>query len=174
MGDVAARWLAEQAEVEKHLAEPGVSTPEQIKGMSGMDFFNAIFEGRLPSVPIGRLMGFVPIEVEPGRMVFQGIPGPQHYNPIGSVHGGWIATLLDSALGCAVHSMLPAGKGYTTVELKINILRPVRTETGPVRVEGKIIHIGRQTGVSEARLTDSSGKLLAWASTTCLIFDMPA
>jgi uncharacterized protein (TIGR00369 family) len=136
--------------------------------------FQAIFAGRLPSVPIGHLMGFSPIEVEIGRMVFQGVPGPEHLNPMGSVHGGYICTLLDSAVGCAVHSTLPPGKGFTTLELKVNMVRALTPKTGPVRAEGKVIHVGRQTGISEGRLTDSSGKLLAWASTTCLIFDLPA
>jgi uncharacterized protein (TIGR00369 family) len=93
---------------------------------------------------------------------------------MGSVHGGYICTLLDSAVGCAVHSTLPPGKGFTTLELKVNMVRALTPKTGPVRAEGKVIHVGRQTGISEGRLTDSSGKLLAWASTTCLIFDLPA
>ncbi len=174
MTDLAAQWDAERALVEQRLAPAGVATLEQVKGLTGLEMFQAIFEGKLPAVGMGRLMGFVPIEVGYGRMVFQGTPGPEHLNPMGGVHGGYVATLLDSCTGCAVHSTLPAGKAFTTLELKVNMIRGLTPKTGPVRAEGKIIHVGRQTGIAEGRVIDAAGKLLAWASTTCLIFDLPA
>ncbi|MFT5643816.1 MAG: hypothetical protein ACI83P_001368 [Janthinobacterium sp.] len=163
-------WHADAEVARARLAEPGAATLAQLRERSGLEFLQAIGEGTLPSIPIGQLMGFVPVEWEPGRMVFQGKPGAQHYNPLGNVHGGYAATLLDSCVGCAIHSMLPAGKGYTTLELKINYIRAISEKTGPVRAEGKVIHVGAQTGIAEGRLTDIHGKLYAFATTTCLIF----
>ncbi len=166
-------WLAQEKEVRALLAQPGVSTLAQMKESSGMEFLQRIWRGELPSVPIGHLMGFVPIEGEPGRIVFQGTPGPQHYNPLGSVHGGYFCTLLDSALGCAVQSVLPKGTGYTTLELKVNLIRALTDKTGPVRAEGKVIQVGRSVGIAEARLIDADGKVYAHATTTCLVFPLP-
>jgi len=117
-------------------------------------------------------MDFVPVEGEPGRIVFQGTPGKQHYNPLGSVHGGYFCTLLDSALGCAVQSMLPQGIGYTTLELKVNLTRAMTDKTGPVRAEGKAIQVGNRVGIAEARIVDVHGKLYAHATTTCLVFPL--
>jgi uncharacterized protein (TIGR00369 family) len=111
--------------------------------------------------------------METGIAVFQGRPQLKHYNPLGSVHGGWFATLLDSALGCAVHSTLPAGKAYTTLELKVNIVRALTDAVPFVRAEGRVIHLGRQVATAEARLIGPDGKLYAHATTTCLIFDQP-
>jgi uncharacterized protein (TIGR00369 family) len=166
-------WMAQAEAMHANLAGPGVATRADLKAHSGIEFLQAIGAGRFPQAPIAVLLDFVPIEVEPGRMVFQGTPKPEHYNPIGSVHGGYIATLLDSAVACAVHSLLPAGKGYTTLELKLNFVRAVTAQTGPVRAEGKAIHVGGQTGIAEGRLYDADGKLYAYASTTCLLFPIP-
>jgi uncharacterized protein (TIGR00369 family) len=174
MTDQAEAWEKELEAVKARMAPTGVSKLEDVRNLSGIEFFQGIFAGTLPSVPMGKLMGFFPFQVEVGRMVFQGTPGPEHLNPMGSVHGGYVATLLDSALGCAVHSTLPAGRAFTTLELKVNMIRGLTSKTGPVRAEGKVIHVGRQTGIAEGRVTDSSGRLLAWGSTTCLIFDLPA
>ncbi len=118
-------------------------------------------------------MNITLLEVGNGRAVFQGIPLLQHYNPLGSVHGGWFATLLDSALGCAVQTMLPAGRSYTTAELSINIVRPASHKTGPLRAVGTVIHVGRQIATAEARIEDEKGKLYAHATTTCFVFDVP-
>jgi uncharacterized protein (TIGR00369 family) len=136
------------------------------------DYSLARVGARLPSPPIGELIHFVPIEYAAGRVVFQGTPGPKHYNPLGTVHGGYAATLLDSCLGCAIHSMLPAGKGYTTLELKVNYIRPLTDQTGPVRAERKVVTLGGQIGIAEGRLTDVTGKLYAFATTTCLVFSL--
>jgi uncharacterized protein (TIGR00369 family) len=116
------------------------------------------------------LLDFVPVRVDNGLMIFQGTPGRQHYNPLGTVHGGYAATLLDSCVGCAIHSMLPAGKGYTTVELKVNFIRALTEKTGPIRAEGKVINVGNQVAVAEGRITDVQGRLYAHATTTCLVF----
>ena len=168
--NLAAQWRDEEATVRNTLAPSGIIDREKTKAMSGLEIFAAIRRGELPTPPIGRLLGFVAVEFEKGRFVFQGTPGLEHYNPLGVVHGGYAATLLDSCVGCAIQTMLPAGKGYTTLELKVNDIRAMTDKTGPVRAEGKVISVGNQAGVAEGRLTDSSGKLLAFATTTCLIF----
>lgn len=122
--------------------------------------------------PIGETLDFALVELERGRVVFEGSPSRKVYNPIGSVHGGYAATLLDSACGCAVHSSLPAGQGYTTLELKIAYHRALSDASGPVRAEGKIVSIGRRVGFSEARLLDAQGRLCASATSTLMIFPM--
>lgn len=169
---IRQRWEALERTVRARLGPAGVSTLDEIRKRSGLDFLLAIGQGALPSPPICHTLRFWPVEVEPGRMVFQGTPGAEHYNPIGSVHGGYAATLLDSAVGCAVQSMLPQGSGYTTLELKINYVRALTERTGPVRAEGKIITVGRQAATAEGRLTDAAGKLYAFATTTCLVFTL--
>jgi uncharacterized protein (TIGR00369 family) len=138
--------------------------------LSGIEYIRAIFAGELPPPPIATLMGFRGVEAEPGRAVFEMEPGPQHYNPIGSVHGGVALTLLDSAMGCAVHTLLEAGVGYTTVEVKTNFVRPITAETGLIRCEGTVIHDGSRVATAEGKLTDANGKLLAHGTTTCLVF----
>ena len=136
-----------------------------------MEVFEAIFAGELPAPPIGETMDFVPVHMEPGIAIFQGRPQLRHYNPLGTVHGGWFCTLLDSALGCAVHTTLPAGMGYTTLELKVNMLRPLTDAVPLVRAEGKVIHAGRQVATAEGRIVGPDGRLYAHATTTCMIFD---
>jgi len=137
--------------------------------LSGMDYINAIFGGELPPPPIAELMGFRGVEAEPGRAVFEMEPGPKHYNPIGSVHGGIALTLLDSAMGCAVHTTLDAGVRYTTLEVKTNFVRPITADTGLIRCEGTVLHKGSRIATAEGKLTDAAGRLLAHGSTTCLI-----
>jgi uncharacterized protein (TIGR00369 family) len=166
-------WQAQEAAIRAKLAGPGVATLDQLKAGSGLDFIQKITAGELPTAPIAHTLDFVLIEAEAGRVVFQGTPGRQHYNPLGSVHGGYFCTLLDSAVGCAVQSMLPQGTGYTTLELKVNLVRALTDKTGPVRAEGKVIQVGSKVGVAEGRIVDAEGKLYAYASTTCLIFPLP-
>ena len=139
--------------------------------MSGLDFLRAIAAGG-QGAPIAELLEFRPDEIEHGRVVFVGAPDRRHYNPIGAVHGGYLATLLDSAMGCAVHSTLPAGRGYTTVELKVNYVRPLTDRTGPVRAEGKVVHVGGRVATAEGRVVDAAGKLYAHGTTTCLVFSL--
>jgi uncharacterized protein (TIGR00369 family) len=139
------------------------------RALRGLDFLEAIRDEQLPPAPIQRLLDFTLTEVDEGRVVFTGAPAEQHYNPIGVVHGGFAATLLDSAMGAAVHSTLPAGQGYTTLETKFNLVRPVTADTGAVRAEGSVVHRGRQVATATADLRDGAGKLLAHGTSTCLI-----
>jgi uncharacterized protein (TIGR00369 family) len=137
--------------------------------MSGMEYLRAMMRGEYPPPPVAMTLGFTLDEVDDGRAVFSLEPEEFHYNPIGMVHGGVAATLLDSAMGCAVHTRLPAGVGYTTLEMKVNLLRAITTGTGPVRFEGTLIHLGRTTALAEARITDAAGRILAHATSTCLL-----
>jgi uncharacterized protein (TIGR00369 family) len=170
--DTTARWQAEESAVRSRLAKAtGYARPDQVNGRTGLEVFEAIFSGELPRPPIGDTLDFVPIHIEYGAAVFQGRPSQRHYNPLGTVHGGWFATLLDSAVGCAVHSTLPAGKGYTTLELKLNIVRALTDAVPLVRAEGKVLHSGRQVATAEGRIVGPDGKLYAHATTTCLVFE---
>lgn len=171
--DTLTLWVAEEEEARASLAAPGVARLDEVAGLSGIELLQAISAGRLPQPPLGDTLDFIPIRVEPGKAVFQGRPNPRHYNPMGTVHGGWFTAMLDSALGCAVHSTLPAGKGYTTLELKVNLVRALTAAVPVVRAEGTLIHAGRQVATSEARIVGSDGQLYAHATTTCLIFDLP-
>ncbi len=137
--------------------------------LPGIDYVRAIFSGELPPPPIADLMGFRGVEAEPGRAVFEMEPGPEHYNPIGSVHGGVALTLLDSAMGCAVHTLLGAGVRYTTLEVKTNFVRAITAETGVISCEGMVLHKGSRVATAEGKLTDAAGRLLAHGTTTCLI-----
>jgi uncharacterized protein (TIGR00369 family) len=141
------------------------------RGLAGIDYLSQIASGTIPPPPIAVLLGFELVEVEEGRAVFAVTPGEFHYNPIGAVHGGLAATLLDSAMGCAVHSTLPAGTGYTTLEFKVNFARAITGETGRIVCEGTLIHRGRTVATAEGRVTaEETGKLLAHGTTTCLLF----
>lgn len=138
--------------------------------MSGIEYLRAMAQGELPLPPIMALMGITLDTVEEGRVVFAVEPAEYHYNPIGSVHGGLAATLFDSAMACAIHSTLPAGATYTTLELKVNFLRPLTSATGRVTCEGRVIHVGGRVGTADGRLLDRAGKLYGHATTTCIIF----
>ena len=150
----------------------GVTPPEVVASMPGIDFVRAIFAGKLPPPPIMQTVEPFDSTAEPGVVVFHSIPGFRHYNPIGSVHGGYAATLLDSAMGLAVHTLLPAGTGYTTLEFKVSFIKGMTEDTGPVRTEGRTLNVGRRAATAEARITDTKGRLLAHATTTCLIFEI--
>ena len=169
--ELLARWQAADAAWRARDVRFGVATREQLAGKSGLAIFQAMIAGELPAPPITKTLDFILVEAEHGRVVFQGRPGVAHYNPMGTVHGGWYATLLDSALGCAVQSVLPVGKAYTTAELKVNIVRPLTDKVPFVRAEGRIIHAGGRMATADAQLTGSDGKLYAHGSTTCFIFE---
>jgi uncharacterized protein (TIGR00369 family) len=140
------------------------------KGRSGLEFIQAVQSGELPPPPIAVLMNMGPTSVEVGRVTFTAIPGEEHYNPIGVVHAGFAMTVLDSALGCAVQTTLPAGTAYTTLETKVNMVRPIRSDTGPVLATAEVLHSGRTTATAEGRLVaEETGKLLAHATSTCAI-----
>jgi uncharacterized protein (TIGR00369 family) len=170
-------WLAQEQEVMERLASgvgAGVATPQQLAGKSGLEMMRAMLRGEVPYPPIATTLDFSLLEVEEGRALFQGTPGPAHLNPMGTIHGGWYATLLDSAMGCAVHTMMPAGRGYTTAELGVNLVRAISSKAPRVRAEGKVIHCGRQLATAEARLYGPDGTLYAHATTTCLVFELRA
>jgi uncharacterized protein (TIGR00369 family) len=154
--------------------EYGVTPTQVMASMTGIDFVRAIFAGKLPTPPIMQTIEPFDYGAEPGIITFHSIPGFRHYNPIGSVHGSYAAALLDSAMGLAVHSMLPAGSGYTTLEFKISFIRGMTKDTGPVRSEGRALNVGRRAAAAEGRITDAKGRLLAHATTTCLVFEIPA
>lgn len=166
-----AQWLAEEAAIVQRTAQTvAIPPPEVVATLTGLQMMRGLLDGSLPRASIGRTLDFMAVAVEEGRVVFQGAPGPGHLNPLGSVHGGWFATVLDSALGCAVHSALPAGKSYTTLELKVNMIRGLSPQVKRVRAIGQVIHLGGQTATADARLVGPDGKLYAHASTTCLVF----
>ena len=167
-------WLAQEREVQQRLeagAGHGVARPDQVAHLSGLEALQAMLRGELPGAPIARTLDFALLEVGPGRAVFQGRPGPDHHNPMGGIHGGWYATLLDSALGCAVFTMMPPGRGYTTAELGVNLVRGIGPQVQRVRAEAKVLHCGRQLATAEARLVGPDGTLYAHATTTCLVFE---
>lgn len=140
----------------------------ELTGLDQMKFFAA---GGLNYRGIGHKLGFGVSVVEKGRVVFEATPGEDSYNPLGTVHGGYLATLLDSALGCAIHSSLKAGLAYTTLELKVNYLRAMTAATGPIKAEGRVIQTGRRAAFAEGEIKDAEGRVYATATTTCLVFD---
>jgi uncharacterized protein (TIGR00369 family) len=152
----------------------GVVSPETLLSYDGLAFLKAIIAGKEPQPPFSELLDFHLAEAEKGRAAFEGMPAFNLYNPIGTVHGGFAATLLDSALGCAIFSTLAKGETWTTLELKVNFVRAMTKDTGRVRAEGRVIHRGRTMATSEGDLKDSAGKLYAHATTTCMIFPAKA
>ena len=157
----------------KQTIEYGVVPIDVIASMSGLDFVRAIFAKRLPEPPIMQTVEPFDCTTEPGVVVIHSVPGLRHYNPIGSVHGGYAAIPLDSAMGLAVQSTLPAGTGYTTLEFKISFVRGMSATSGVVRTEGRVLNGGRRVATAEARITDAKGRLLVHATTTCLLFEIP-
>lgn len=139
------------------------------RSLSGLEFLQKIVSRELPPPPLASVLNFELVELGEGHATFAVEPAEYHYNPIGVVHGGLAATLLDSAMGCAVHSTLPAGAGYTTLEIKVNFIRALTSETGRVICEGKVVHVGGRTATAEGRVIDAKGKLYAHGTTTCLI-----
>jgi len=148
----------------------GTSPVETLRSMSGLDYMRGIVEGRFPAASIARALNFRMSHVEEGKVTFSGTPNENHMNPIGTVHGGWAATILDSALACAVHTLAPIGYASTSVELKVNFVRPILPTTGRLHCTGTVIHPGRQLATSEARLVDENGKLFAHGTQTCSLF----
>jgi uncharacterized protein (TIGR00369 family) len=174
--DKLAHWLEQEAKVKAALAGgagPGVARPEQVAGLTGLQFLQAMLGGKVPFASIAQTLDFALIEVEQGRAVFQGVPGAGHLNPMGTVHGGWYATLLDSAMGCAVHTLMPPGRAYTTAEMSVKLVRAIKPTVVRVRAEGQVLHCGRQLATAQAQLVGPDGTLYAHASTTCLVFDLP-
>lgn len=178
MGDVSQIeiWLAEEKEIAERMnagAGPGVARPDQVAGLTGLQMMEAMLRGDIPYASIAKTLDFTIMEVASGHAVFQGTPGPTHLNPMGGIHGGWYATLLDSALGCAIHTMMPVGRGYTTAELGVNLVKAINPAKTPrVRAIGKVLHCGRQLATAEARIVGPDGTLYAHATTTCLVFEL--
>jgi uncharacterized protein (TIGR00369 family) len=148
----------------------GTIPHEDLATFSGIELLQRIIDRKYPAPSIGARLNFGLAEVSEGRAVFRGLPGERHLNPLGTVHGGWAATLLDSALACAVQTLLARGEAYTTAEFKVNLTRPITPKTGEVVCEGKVVHKGKTLAVSEATLKDKDGKLLAFGTETCSIF----
>jgi uncharacterized protein (TIGR00369 family) len=151
-------------------SSPAIVPTDQLATRPGLDLLRDMITGKLPGPPIALTLNFTLTTAEAGFVVFEGTPKFEFYNPLGTVHGGWAATLLDSAMACAVHSTLPAGQAYTTLEFKLNCVRPITIETGPVRCEGRVINAGRTVATSEGKLLDAKGRILAHGTETCLIF----
>ena len=151
----------------------GIANIEDIRSLSGLDYLQGIVDGKFPAPPIGRALQFRLCEVGEGLAVFTGVPSADYLNPMGTVHGGYAATLLDSALGCCVQTLCPAGFASTSVELKVNFVRPIRPETGRLFCRGTVLHPGRQLATCEAKLTDEAGKLFAHGTQTCSVFKIP-
>ncbi|HEV2861726.1 MAG TPA: PaaI family thioesterase [Pyrinomonadaceae bacterium] len=140
------------------------------EALTGLEYMRQLMTGERGPSGMARLMNMRLVEVEEGRAVFSVEPDERHYNGLGIAHGGLAATLLDSALGCAINTMLPAGKVFTTLEMKINYVRPMRRETGEVRCEGRVLHVGGRVGSAEGRIVDARGKLYAHGTATCMLF----
>jgi uncharacterized protein (TIGR00369 family) len=169
-------WLAQEREVFGRSdagAGPGVPTLAQIAGMNGMEMMQAMLRGDIPYPTICPTLDFRLIEISEGVATFQGAPSNKILNPMGTIHGGWYATLLDSALGCAVHSRMPVGRAYATADLNVHLVRGIGKAVR-VRATGEVVHFGRQMATAQARLYGPDGTLFAHATTTCLVFDQPA
>ncbi|MDX3643275.1 PaaI family thioesterase [Streptomyces sp. MB09-02B] len=151
--------------------DPTVSA-QAVGDHTGLGFLREMLAGRLPAPPVAATLGFTLEEAEHGRVVFVLVPGEEHYNPIGSVHGGVYATLLDSAAGCAVQSVLPQGMGYTSLDLTLKFLRPITVDTGKVRAIGTVLNSGRRTALAQAELRDTEDRLLAHATSSCMLFPL--
>lgn len=143
---------------------------EEALTMSGLEYLRRMSDGRIDNAPVALLVGFRLVEVEEGRAVFELEPAEHQYNPFGTLHGGITAGVIDAATGCAVHSTLPKGAGFTSLEIKVNYVRPVTTDTGPLRCEGRVIHAGNRIALAEAKVTDREGKLHAFGVSTIMIF----
>lgn len=172
-------WMAQVDQVRQRRqqrggGQAGLARPHQLEGKSGLQVMTALLEGELPHPYMADTFDCELVEVGDGHAVFQATPQLKHYNPLGTVHGGWYATLLDFALGCAVQTRLPAGRGYTTSQINLHIVRAAHAKTGPLRCVGTAVHVGRQVGTSEARIVGPDGRLYAHATTTCTIFEAAA
>jgi len=174
--DTLASWLAAEDSVRKTLQQgvgPGAARREQLADKTGLEQMQAMLAGELPYPQMAQTLDFLLMDVRAGWALFQGTPGTAHLNPMGTIHGGWFASVLDSALGCAVHSLLPAGRAYTTAELSVNLVKALTPKVGRVRAEGHVLHCGRQLATAEAKLLGPDGTLYAHATTTCLVFELP-
>ncbi len=174
---VLEQWLDAEKQILAQHAQgpgPGVADLGVMAQQSGLQTMQAVLDGSAPTPTIGHTMHFLLVEVASGHAVFQGRPGPSFLNPMGTVHGGWYATLLDSAMGCAVHTLMPAGRAYTTAELSVNIVKALSPKVQRVRAMGQVLHCGRQLATAQAQLVGPDGTLYAHGTSTCLVFDLPS
>ena len=171
---ILTQWHGEETAVRQRMVGArGVASRDQLAGLTGLQQMEKLLQGEFPAPPISETMDFALMRVEFGRAVFQGKPSAKLLNPLGTVHGGWYATMLDSAVGYAVHTAMPVGRAYTTLELKLNIVRSISLKVPLVRAEGYTVHVGKQVATAEGRLMGHDGTLYAHASTTCLVFEVP-
>lgn len=172
---ILEQWLAEEVIILKGLENgrgAGVAHPTEIMNLSGLEMMQYMLQGRLPYPAMGKTLGFQLFQIEDGRAIFQGAPSELHLNPMGTTHGGWFASILDSAMGCAVHSKMPVGRAYTTAELSVNLVRAITPKVKRLRAIGTVVHCGRQLATTEGRLIGPDGTLYAHATSTCLVFDL--
>jgi uncharacterized protein (TIGR00369 family) len=170
--DTLASWIAEENAIRERMLPVGIAPMEEVLSRTGLQIMQDMFAGKFPPPSIGRTMDFLLVHISDGKAIFQGAPSDAHLNPMGTVHGGWFATLLDSALGCAVHTKMPAGRIYTTTELSVQMIKAITPKVQRLRAIGEVVHTGRQLAVAHGRLEGPDGTLYAHATTTCLVFDM--
>jgi uncharacterized protein (TIGR00369 family) len=166
-------WQSQFEALRARMTGPGLPPPDTPYRLNGLQILQGIIDGTLPFPPISQTLDFYLIEAERGRAVFQGNPAFAHYNPIGTVHGGYHATLLDSAMACAAQTLTEPGYAYTTLEFKVHCVRPLTGKTGPVRAEGRIVAGGKRVATAEGRLVDEAGNVYSHGTTTCLFFELP-
>ena len=166
-------WLKLEEKSKHHIQAAALQTGEIWHGQTGLDAIKGMMEGRTPPAPMGLHMNFCIVHAGLGQVIFQGRPQSTHLNPMGTVHGGWYATILDSALGCAVHTMLPAGRGYTTSQLHLQLVRSIPLGVERVQAVAEVMHCGRQLATAQSQLLGPDGSLYAHATCTCMIFDLP-
>jgi uncharacterized protein (TIGR00369 family) len=175
--DAVLREWMDNERAFKARTQEGAGVPplprEALLKLTGLELMREMQAGRFPFAGLGKTLDFYLADISDGFASFQGAPGPSHFNPLGGIHGGWYATLLDSALGCSIHTKMPVGRGYTTAELSVNLVRAISPKVSRLRAEGRVIHCGRQIATAEARLVGPDGVLYAHGTTTCLVFEMP-
>jgi uncharacterized protein (TIGR00369 family) len=171
--DTLQQWLDQEALVRSLMLPHGVTPLDDVRPRTGLELIQGMLHGHTRPAPFSKLLDFLLVEASTGYAAFQGAPQAEFFNPMGTVHGGWFATLLDSAMGCAVHTLLPTGRGYTTTGLSLNLVKALTPKVQRVRAIGKVLHSGRQMASAEASLVGPDGTLYAHATTTCLIFDLP-
>lgn len=170
---VLQQWLQREADIRQTLLPHSILPVHEVLPLSGLQLIQGMLTGHTPHATISKTLDFLLVEVSQGKAVFQGQPGTAHLNPMGTVHGGWFSTLLDSALGCAVHTMMPPGRAYTTAELNVNMVKALTPKVSRVRAEAEVVHCGKQLATAQARLVGADGTLYAHATSTCLVFDIP-
>lgn len=171
--DTLQQWLDQEAQIRRTMLPHGVTPLDDVRPRTGLELIQGMLQGQIRPAPFSKLLDFWLVEASAGHVAFQGVPSAEFFNPMGTVHGGWFATLLDSAMGCAVHTLLPAGRSYTTSGLTVNLVKALTPKVQRVRAIGKVLHSGRQMASAEASLLGPDGTLYAHATTTCLIFDLP-